>query len=209
MLISPSKKYVIRVEDLGPIKNRIKSLSPTCIMNNKLMTRTIFEVPGKDTMWLRVRTGDVDCAYNPITTASLLDKTSHEKGSYPVKKSIDLQLTDYYNDVAFFQNMGLPVVSEQETRRTKWICHYDGIKYTICFDVWPLLSEQIFISITPATNADDDDLEGFINFTGVKEYSLDDFPTDVDDAFSRVTGKTARAYRYLRFDSRFVTTHAI
>ena len=209
MLISPSKKYVILVENLGSIKNHINSLSPICIMNNKLMTRTIFEVPGKDTMWLRVRTGDVDCAYNPITTASLLDKTSHEKGSYPVKKSIDLQLTDYYNDVAFFQNMGLPVVSEQETRRTKWICHYDGIKYTICFDTWPLLSEQIFISITPATNADDDDLEGFINFTGVKDYSLEDFPTDVDDAFSRVTGKTARAYRYLRFDSRFVTNHAI
>lgn len=201
MLISPSKRFVIKSEDLDFIEEYIMSLSPICIMNNKLMTRTVFEVPGKTTMWLRVRTGDVDCAGNPITTASLLDKSSQQSGSRPIKKSIDLPLTDYYNDVAFFQNMGMCVVSEQETKRTKCICHHDGIKYTICFDIWPYLEDYIFISITPATNADAEDLEGFINSTGVKDYNLSDFPTDVDDAYCQVTGKIARAYRYLRFES--------
>ena len=80
MLISPSKRYVINLEDLDFIEDYMKSLSPTCIMTNKLMTRTIFAVPNKNTMWLRVRTGDVDCAHNPITTASLLDKPSQEIG---------------------------------------------------------------------------------------------------------------------------------
>lgn len=201
MLISPSKRFVIKSENLDFIEEYMVSLSPKFIMYDKLMTRTVFEVPGKITMWLRVRTGDVDCVGNPITTASLLEKASQQSDLRPIKKSIDLPLTDYYNDVAFFKNMGMRVVSEQETKRTKCICHHDGVKYTICFDVWPFLEDYIFISITPATNADSEDLEGFINSTGVKDYNLSDFPTDVDDAYRQITGKTARAYRYLRFGS--------
>lgn len=199
MIISVSKRFVISSDDLASIEEHMQKLSPVCIMNNKLMTRTIFEVPEKKTMWLRVRTGDVDCTCTPITTASLLDKAPSGAGSNQLRKSIDLQLTDYYNDVAFFKNMGLTIVSEQETRRTKCICHYDGIKYTVCFDFWPNLEKYIFVSITPATNADKDDLEGFINSTHVKDYNIEDFPTDVDDAYLKITGQIARAYRYLRF----------
>lgn len=199
MIISASKKFVIEADNSDFIEERIRPLAPTCIMENKLMTRTIFGVPGKSTMWLRVRTGDVDCAGNPSTTASLIDKSISDGGFTARKKSIDLQLTDYYNDVAFFKSMGLPVESEQENKRTKYICHYDGIKYTICFDVWPHLEDYIFVSITPATNADEEDLNGFIEAIGVRQYHLSNFYTDVDKAYEHVTGKTARAFAMLRF----------
>lgn len=203
MLISPKKTYVVEVSNVMPVLQKLRPLSPECIMNNKLMTRTIFEVPHKETMWLRIRTGDVDCAGNPITSASLLDKTRQGVAMglpCSVKKSINLELTDYYNDVTFFKNMGLRIVSEQETRRTKYVCHCDGIKYTICFDIWPMLENYVFISITPATNADDEDLEGFIKSTDVQIYNLVEFPTDVDEAYLQKTSKIARDYRYLRFE---------
>lgn len=200
MLISSSKRYVINSEKANHLVEAIKGLSPKCIMRNKLMTRTVFQVTGKESMWLRIRTGDVDCIGNPITSASLLEKARSRVGQHAVKKAIHLQLTDYYNDVAFFKNMGMPVVSEQETKRTKYICHYDGIKYTVCFDVWPKLERFTFISITPATNAEDDDLEGFIVHIGVRDFNLENFPTDVDAAYEQFTGKIARKYELLRFE---------
>lgn len=199
MIISSSRKFVIKAEDANFIEDHIKLLSPNRIMYNKKMTRTIFSVTGKPTMWLRVRTGDVDCAGNPSTTASLIDKAEPESGMAPQKKSIDLQLTDYYNDVAFFKNMGLPVESEQENKRTKYVCHYDGIKYTICFDVWPYLENYIFVSITPATNADEEDLNGLVEEIDILNYHLNNFPTDVDQAYEKVIGKAARAFDVLRF----------
>lgn len=200
MIISSSRRFVIAAENINFIEDNIRLLSPVCIMHDKLMTRTIFDVSGKSTSWLRVRTGDVDCMCNPITTASLIDKTTLDGKSISDKKSIDLQLTDYYNAITFFKSMGLKVESEQETKRTKYVCHYDGIKYTICFDVWPKLEKYIFISITPATNADEEDLDGFVETTGIRNYELGTFPTDIDKAYELETGKIARAYDILRFE---------
>lgn len=200
MLISSSKRYVINSQKAKILVESIKGLSPKCIMRNKLMTRTVFQVVGKESMWLRIRTGDVDCIGNPITSASLMEKAKSPASQRPDKKAIHLQLTDYYNDVAFFKNMGMPVVSEQETKRTKYICHYDGIKYTVCLDIWPKLEKYTFVSITPATNAEDDDLEGFIVHIGVREFNIKDFPTDVDAAYERLTGRIARKYELLRFE---------
>lgn len=197
MLISPSKRYVILSRNVDSL---VKKLNGDQIMKNKLMTRTVFQVVNKECMWLRIRTGDVDCAGNPVTSASLLEKVSTQCGQAQTKKSIHLQLTDYYNDVAFFKNMGMPVVSEQETKRTKYICHCENIKYTVCFDIWPNLEEYTFVSITPATNAEDDDIEGFIREIGFREFHLKDFPTDVDAAYKKQTGKTAREYALIRFE---------
>lgn len=198
MINSSSRKFVIEAENIYFIEEKIRSLNAVKIMDNKLMTRTIFRVPAKSDTWLRVRTGDVDCTNCPITTASLIVK-SIPGASSAEKKFIDLQLTDYYNDVAFFKSMGLSVESEQETKRTKYVCHYDDIKYTINVDVWPNLEKYIFLSISPARNADDEDLEGFIEILGVHDYCLDGFPIDVDKAYEKETGKIARAYDVLRF----------
>lgn len=200
MIISSSRRFAILAENINFIEDNISSLSLNCIIHEKLMTRTIFDVSGKSTSWLRIRTGDVDCMGNPITTASLIDKTICQAGDIPNKKSIDLQLTDYYDAVAFFKSMGLKIESEQETKRTKYTCHYDGIKYTICFDIWPHLEKYIFVSITPATNADPEDLDGFVETTGIYDYCSNNFSTDIDRAYELETGKIARAYEVLRFD---------
>lgn len=200
MIVSSSRRFVVLSENADFIEENISTLSLNCIMQDKLMTRTIFDISGKNTSWLRIRTGDVDCMGNPITSASLIDKTMSQREDVPDKKSIDLQLTDYYDAVTFFKSMGLKIESEQETKRTKYTCHYDGIKYTICFDIWPRLEKYIFVSITPATNADPEDLNGFVDTTGIHNYSLDSFPTDVDKAYELETGKIARAYEILRFD---------
>lgn len=197
MIFSSSRKFVIESDNINFIEDYITTLPSECIMHTRLMTRTIFAISSEPTRWLRIRAGDVDCKHNSLITASLIDKVTSKDAN---KKSIDLVLTDYYHAVSFFKHMGLKMESEQETKRTKYVCHFDDIKYTICFDIWPKLEKYTFVTITPATNADKEDLDGFVESTGVVNYSLDDFPTDIDQAYAQVIGKPARAFNLLRFE---------
>ena len=199
MLISTSRKYIIKAQDIYFIEKQLEDLSPTCIMRDKLLTRTVFKIDENESRWLRIRTGDVDCSHNPITSASLIEKTSETGQQQPTRKSISLQLTDYYDSVAFFKSIGLTAISEQETKRTKYTCFYDGIKYTVCFDVWPGIEQYIFASITPATNAEMEDLESFVDHTKILNYAITNLPTDINEVYLKEKGKSASEYSELRF----------
>ena len=47
-----------------------------------------------------------------------------------------MEVDDFYEANHMFELLGFQKTSTQETRRTKYVCFYEDIKYVICFDVW-------------------------------------------------------------------------
>ena len=99
-----------------------------------------------------------------------------------------------------FELLGFSRTSRQETKRTKYVCLYEGIKYVICFDTWPGLEEMLFLTIEPGTNAEKADVESFIDLLGIETSKIKRKKVDVDTEYMTKYGKPASLIEDLQFD---------
>ena len=86
------------------------------------------------------------------------------------------------------------------TRRTKYVCFYEDIKYVICFDVWPGLEDTLFLTIEPGTNAEQADVESFIDLLGIETTKIERNKVDVDTEYLKRFSIPASLIDNLRFD---------
>lgn len=208
MLAERKIKYVIREGDQVSLINEMldnPSVSKTeILMKNKIMTRTIFQVPGNaddDTAndvkeWLRVRVGDINCNGDVSCTITIKSKSSRSNKV----ESAKLEVEDYYEAIHMFDLLKLKKLSEQQTKRTKIVCNYENVKYIICFDTWPGLEDMVFLTVEPGQNAEDTDIAGFLDMLNIDGYSLfKEKSIDVDEFYKKKYSCSATFIPKLKF----------
>lgn len=200
MISEKNNKFIIESCNQKSIVNAIKELKYTTIMNNIIMTRVIYQVPrnnggNQDCEWIRLRTGDVDCAGNCRCTIAY--KSKKKNGANPQKAK--LEVDDYYEAMHMLDLFGFTKTSTQQTRRTKIVCHYEDVKYTVCFDIWPELEELTFVTIDAAPNAEPIDVEGFFDLLEIDKFKLKRAFVDVDTEYCNKHGKPASLIKNLLF----------
>lgn len=177
-------KYILPVASQSEIVNVISTRTDQAhvIMDNVIMTRTIYQLPNlsdssnkNQHQWLRIRVGDIDCENNSKCTITYKKKTGKNN-----PEEAKLEVDDFYEANHMFELLGFQKTSTQETRRTKYVCFYEDIKYVICFDVWPGLEDTLFLTIEPGTNAEQADVESFIDLLGIETTKIERNKVDVD-----------------------------
>lgn len=193
MISENNIKFIIDSCDQNEIIDIIRGLKSNLIMNNIIMTRVIYQLPrsnedvgnNQDCEWIRIRTGDVDCSGNCRCTITY--KSKKKNGANP--QNAKLEVDDYYEAMHMLDLFGFKKTSTQQTRRTKYVCHYEDVKYTICFDIWPELEELTFVSIDAAPNAELLDVESFLDLLNINDYKLNRPFVDVDTEYYNKYGK--------------------
>lgn len=197
-------KYILPVASQSEIVNVISTRTDQAhvIMDNVIMTRTIYQLPNlsdssnkNQHQWLRVRVGDIDCENNSKCTITYKKKTGKNN-----PEEAKLEVDDFYEANHMFELLGFQKTSTQETRRTKYVCFYEDIKYVICFDVWPGLEDTLFLTIEPGTNAEQADVESFIDLLGIETTKIERNKVDVDTEYLKRFSIPASLIDNLRFD---------
>lgn len=197
-------KYILPAETQGAIVEIVntRTESSRIIMDNVIMTRTIYQLHDllnsekqNQHRWLRIRVGDIDCENNSKCTITYKKKTGNHN-----PEEAKLEVDDFYEANHMFELLGLSRTSRQETKRTKYVCLYEGIKYVICFDTWPGLEEMLFLTIEPGTNAEKADVESFIDLLGIETSKIKRKKVDVDTEYMTKYGKPASLIEDLQFD---------
>lgn len=111
-----------------------------------------------------------------------------------------MEVDDFYEANHMFELLGFQKTLTQETRRTKYVCFYEDIKYVICFDVWPGLEDTLFLTIEPGTNAEQADVESFIDLLGIETTKIERNKVDVDTEYLKRFSIPASLIDNLRFD---------
>lgn len=197
-------KYILPVASQSEIVNVISTRTDQAhvIMDNAIMTRTIYQLPNlsdssnkNQHQWLRIRVGDIDCENNSKCTITYKKKTGKNN-----PEEAKLEVDDFYEANHMFELLGFQKTSTQETRRTKYVCFYEDIKYVICFDVWPGLEDTLFLTIEPGTNAEQADVESFIDLLGIETTKIERNKVDVDTEYLKRFSIPASLIDNLRFD---------
>ncbi|MBN2519052.1 MAG: hypothetical protein JXB17_00985 [Bacteroidales bacterium] len=161
MRIEQSEKYVLTLEQANNVINKLKEMNSQCLMDNKLMVRTLFIAPVENrNNWIRVRLGDVNI--NKEDICAITFKTMIEHAGSSRESVIDLEVKDYDQAVELLDRIGLERKSKQESKRTKYICTYDNGRYSISIDEWPWLDSVRLVNVHPVSGAEQWELEEFI-----------------------------------------------
>lgn len=167
----------------------------------QIRTRAIYQLPellnGFAQQWLRIRVGDIDCNGNSKCTISYRKKSKDEIYAEVTK----LETSDYYEAMHMFDVLGFRKSSEQETLRTKVVCVYEDIKYTIAYDIWPGLEHQVFLTIYPGGNAEDTDVSGFMDLINIEKYAMNKLRIDVDAEYNAKFHFEATFMPNIRFEN--------
>lgn len=202
------KKYIISQDRLVKVLENILGLtaaSNVCeIMYEEIMHRSIFgsnrsisklEETAEESSWIRIRAGDMNCDGTAPVTVTYKNK-KHSKDETDSSQFI---AEDYYSVVRFFKDMGFPLVSEQETMRSKYIFHYENVKYIICFDRWPHIDE-LFVTITASDNVSQADFDQVCHSLQLHNLAMQVGYVDIDKAYEKRIGKKASDIRQIRFN---------
>lgn len=203
MVIDKTKKFIVGYESIPTLIEKINKSTdyPRVVMKNVTMTRAIFRTPNFSNSnssheWLRIRVGDIDCEGN--TRCSITYKKKSDADNFPTEAK--LEVDDYYEATHMFNLLGFHKSSIQETKRTKYVCTYEEIKYIVCLDIWPGLEDIVFVSIDPGPNAEDIDVRGFVDLLHIEKLKLQSKHVDVDTEYKTRYGKTASEIKNLKFD---------
>lgn len=202
MVIDRRLKYIISVQDYTKlVKNMQKATSDIrMIMNQITMTRAIYHPPemqgNENYQWLRIRVGDTDCEMNSKCTITFKKKL----GATALPSEAKIEVDDYYEATHMFDLLGFEKTSVQETKRTKFVCTYEDIKYIVCFDVWPGLEEMMFVTIDSGPNAEDIDIMGFVDLLKIDQCAKKKGGIDVDSEYREFYGTPASEIPRLKFD---------
>jgi adenylate cyclase class IV len=145
MRIEQTKRYRINKEDAEQIKSNLIDIPNTSIlMDKRLMIRTLFDLGEQTKNWVRVRIGDVNHESKEII--SITYKKMVEYSNDYREAVTDLKVGDEEEAVELLEQIGLSRRSKQETKRSKFLCHYKGEDILVCLDEWPWLDKFRFIS---------------------------------------------------------------
>lgn len=203
------KRYIVSQDKFIKILENILDLTSGKnvheIMYEELMHRAIFgsnrdllklEETSEGFSWIRIRAGDMNCdRIAPVTVT--YKKKKHSKDE---TDSFQFIAEDYYSVVQFFKDMGFPLVSEQETLRSKYIFYYENVKYVVCIDRWPHMDDMLFISITASDNVSQADFEQVCNSLQLPILAMQVGYVDIDKAYEKRVGKKASEIRQIRFN---------
>lgn len=122
--------------DFNDIRNKLKSISATKTQPMRVFRRSILDYPGnklqKNNSYVRVRDeGDKICLTYKQFVGEGVDAA----------REAETEVKSYDNAIVILQNIGLKVVSEQETKRETW--KIDDVE--VVLDVWPWLNDYIEI----------------------------------------------------------------
>lgn len=198
------KKYIITEDKWAEILIKIQELSSDNVkelMYKNKMHRTIFECNNinksdEESAWIRVRVGDINCEGISQCTVTYKNK-NHEEDKTDSSQFI---AEDYYSVMQFFKDIKMPLVSEQETLRSKYVFYYENAKYVICFDIWPHLSEMIFITLDTEDNIAEERFKLVCHSLGLPQKAMQVGYVDIDRAYEENYGKKASEIRQLRFN---------
>lgn len=202
MVVDRRLKCIISLNDYPSLLNIIQEATddPQIVMKNITMTRTIYQLPvalpHSDHQWLRIRVGDIDCEGNSKCTITY-KKKSHLN---PFLTEARIEVEDYYEATHMFDLLGFTKSSIQETRRTKYVCTYEEIKYIICFDIWPGLEDIVFVTIDSGPNAENTDLMGFTDLLEINRFAQKNESIDIDTEYIDRYGVPASKIKRLKFD---------
>lgn len=188
------KKYIISQDRLIKVLENILDLTNGNnvheIMYEEMMHRSILgsnrnlsklEVTAEESSWIRIRAGDMNCdGIAPVTVTY-----KNKKHSKDETDSSQFIAEDYYSVVQFFKDMGFPLVSEQETLRSKYIFHYENVKYVICFDKWPHMDEMLFVTVTASDNVSRADISQVCNSLQLPNLAMQVGYIDIDKAYEK------------------------
>lgn len=203
------KKYIISQDRFVKVLDNIIDLTNGGkireIMYEEKMHRCIFgsnrglsklEETAEESFWIRIRAGDTNCdGVAPVTVTY-----KNKKHSKDETDSSQFIAEDYYSVVQFFKDMGFPLVSEQETLRSKYIFYYENVKYIICFDVWPHIEGWLFVTVTASDNVSQADFSQVCNSLQLPSLAMQVGYVDIDKAYEKKFGKKASEIRQIRFN---------
>lgn len=197
------KRYIIRQNSLVDILDAIIRTTEGNVQEivyEGLMHRAIFKIDlakqTEETSWIRIRAGDVDCDGQTGCTITFKRKNH----SIDNTQMTELTVEDYYAAIDFFSDIGHELTSIQETRRTKYVFHYDGVKYVICFDEWPHIQDLFFVTVIPGDSASLAELDGVCGMIELDKFSEKHEIVDVDDIYKNIYGKPASDIPNVRFN---------
>ncbi len=204
MLKEKGTRYIIKKDKLVDVLRAILSIAKENveeIVFEGLMHRAIFKLNLSsshegETAWLRVRSGDVDCDGQTNCTVTF-KKKNH---SIDDTQMTELAVSDYYTAIDFFMEIGHVLTSVQETLRTKYVFHYEGVKYIICFDEWPHIKDIYFVTVIPGDSASLDEFKGVCNMIGLDKLNEKYKVVDVDAVYREMFGKSASDIPNVRFN---------
>lgn len=206
------RKYIISEDRFSIILNNISDLSfddMQEVMYEQKMHRAIFgskqnlsglEQIAGETNWIRIRVGDTNCDGTSQCTVAYLNKNHAEDKT----DSSQFIVEDYYSAIQFFKKIGFPLLSEQETLRSKYVFNYENVKYIICFDKWPHINEMLFVSVTASDNVSETGLASVCNSIKLPDLAMQVGYVDIDKAYEKKIGKKASEIRQLRFNVSLV-----
>jgi hypothetical protein len=203
------KKYIISQDRFVKILENILDLTSGKnvyeIMHDAMMHRSIFgsnrdlkklEETAEESSWIRIRAGDINCDRTAPITVTYKNK-KHSKDETDSSRFV---AEDYYSVVHFFKDMGFPLVSEQETLRSKYIFHYENVKYIICFDRWPHIDDMLFVTVSASDNVSQADFNQVCNSLQLPTLAMQVGYVDIDRAYEKKVGKKASKIRQIRFN---------
>ncbi len=140
--------------DVEDVRKRLAAQGARLVQSMRLMRRVVLDFPDRRMQvqgdsWVRVRDeGDK-------VTLTYKQTTEHEFGG---AKEIEVVVSDYEKTIAIFQQLGLVIHTDQETRRETW--HLGDVEVVI--DEWPWL--QPFVEIEGATKQSIQDAAAALGF---------------------------------------------
>ena len=149
-----------------------------------------------ETNWIRIRVGDTNCDGMSQCTVTYMNKNHNEDKT----DRSQFVAEDYYSVVQFFEKIGFPLLSEQETLRSKYVFNYENVKYIICFDKWPHIDEMLFVTVTASDNVSENGITSVCNSLQLPQLAMQVRCIDVDKAYENKIGKKASEIRQLRFN---------
>lgn len=203
------KKYIISPDRFMTILKNIHELAYENdvqeVMYEEKMHRAIFgskqnleslEQNNDETNWIRIRSGDISCDGTSQCTVTYINKRHSEDRT----KSSEFIVEDYYAVIQFFKDIGFPLVSEQETMRSKYVFNYENVKYIICFDKWPHIDEMLFVSVLASENVSEMSFQSVCQSLQLPQLAMQVGFIDIDKAYEQKIGKKASEIRQLRFN---------
>lgn len=208
------KKYIISQDRLVKVLENMINLTDEDavheIMYEEMMHRSIFgsnrnlsklEETEEESSWIRIRAGDTNCdGIAPVTVTF-----KNRKHSKDETDSSQFIAEDYYSVVQFFKDMGFPLVSEQETKRSKYVFHYENVKYIICFDTWPHIDNWLFVTVTASDNVSQADFSQVCESLQLPKLAMKVGYVDIDKAYEERYQKKASEIRQIRFNIPLAT----
>lgn len=201
MRIEQSVKYAVTLDKVSNMLGRLFDLGAEYIMENKMLFRTTFATPykkGKEN-WVRVRMGDVNEDGKDICEITF--KTRSDQGGEERESVIDLVVEDYDEAVDLLGRIGLIKKSSQESKRTKYVCTYQGVSYLVSIDEWPWLDDIRFIQVQPISGVSSQAVKDFIRHIQINSEIA--YRGGVDEEYKKRYGKSSMEIDDVRFGIDF------